>query len=86
MARLRQRHLPLLVTLRDPTVQRLSEQPVVDSQSLYERTVAEQLLDERRLVLDRLRHQGVLTLDVPANELSVALINKYLEIKAGSQI
>lgn len=86
MARLRQRHLPLLVTLRDPTVQRLSEQPVVDSQSLYERTVAEQLLDERRLVLDRLRHQGVLTLDVPANELSVALINKYLEIKAGAQI
>ncbi len=86
MARLRQRHLPLLVTMRDPTVQRLSQQPVVDSQSLYERTVAEQLLDERRLVLDRLRHQGVLTLDVPANELNVALINKYLELKAGSQI
>lgn len=86
MARLRQRHLPLLVTLRDPTVQRLAQQPVVDSQSLYERTVAEQLLDERRLVLDRLRHQGVQTLDVPANELNVALINKYLELKAGSQI
>ena len=86
MARLRQRHLPLLVTMRDPTVQRLSQQPVVDSQSLYERTVAEQLLDERRLVLDRLRHQGVLTLDVPANELNVALINKYLELKAGAQI
>lgn len=86
MARLRQRHLPLLVTLRDPTVQHLAQQPVVDSQSLYERTVAEQLLDERRLVLDRLRHQGVLTLDVPANELSVALINKYLELKSGARI
>jgi uncharacterized protein (DUF58 family) len=55
---------------------------VEDSRSLYERTVAERLLEERRLVLDRLRGQGVLTLDVPADELSVAVIDRYLEIKA----
>jgi uncharacterized protein (DUF58 family) len=81
MTRLRRRHLPLLVTLGDPTVQRLARQVITDSASLYQRTAAEQLLDERQLTLDRLRQRGVQTLDVPADELSVAVINRYLAIK-----
>lgn len=86
MSRLRYRHLPLLVTISDPAVQRLARQPVTDSTTLYERTVAEQLLDERKLTLDRLRSQGVLTLDVPADRLSVAVINRYLSLKARTRI
>lgn len=81
MIRLRQRHLPLLVTVGDPGVQALAAQPISGSAALYERTVAQQILDERRLALDRLRGAGVLTLDAPADELSVAVINRYLEIK-----
>jgi uncharacterized protein (DUF58 family) len=86
MGRASRRHLALLVTIGDPTVQRLARQAVVDSPTVYQRTVAEQLLDERRLTLDRLRRQGVVTLDVPADELSVAVINKYLELKARTMI
>ncbi|MCX6045138.1 MAG: DUF58 domain-containing protein [Chloroflexi bacterium] len=82
MSRLRERHLPLLVTIRDPTVQRLAQQTIVDSSSLYQRTVAEQWLDERRLTLERLQRRGVLTLDVVADELSIAVINRYLDLKA----
>jgi uncharacterized protein (DUF58 family) len=82
LSRLRRTHLPLLVTVSDPTVQRLARQTVSDSASLYERTVAENLLMERNLVLERLRRQGVLTLDVSADELTVAVINRYLELKA----
>lgn len=81
MARLRRQHLPLLVTLADPTVNRLAVQPISDSDSLYTRTVAERVLAERRLTLDQLRRQGVQTLDVPADELSVAVINRYLAMK-----
>jgi uncharacterized protein (DUF58 family) len=86
MARLRQRHLAVLVTLRDPTVQRLAHQAISDSATLYQRTVAERLLDERRLTLDRLQRRGVHTLDVAADELSVAVINRYLELKAKTMI
>ncbi len=82
MLRLRRTHLPLLVTMRDPTVEALARQPVEDTISLYRRTVAETLLSERELVLERLRNGGVLTLDVPADQLSLSLINRYLEIKA----
>jgi uncharacterized protein (DUF58 family) len=81
MTLLRRRHLPLLVTLGDPTVQRLARQPITGSDTLYQRTVAEQLLAERRLTLDRLRGAGVQTLDTPADELSVAVINRYLALK-----
>jgi uncharacterized protein (DUF58 family) len=81
MARLRRQHLPLLVTVADPTVNRLAVQPITDSDTLYERTVAERVLAERRLTLDQLRRQGVLTLDVPADQLSVAVIDKYLAMK-----
>ncbi|MBV7334614.1 DUF58 domain-containing protein [Chloroflexi bacterium TSY] len=86
MMRLQKRHLALLVTLRDPTVQNMATQAISDSASLYQRTVAEQLLDERSLTLDRLQRRGVLTLDVAANELSMAVINRYLELKARTMI
>ena len=86
MARLRRRHLALLVTVRDPTIQRLARQDVLDSTMLYQRTVAEQLMEERRLVMDQLQRQGVLTLDVAADELSAAVINRYLNLKARTML
>ena len=86
MSRLRAHHLPLLVTIRDPTVQRMAQQPIDNSTALYQRTVAEQLLDQRRLTLEILQQRGVLTLDVAADELSVAVINRYLELKARSML
>jgi len=81
MVRLRRQHLPLLVTVADPAINRLANQPIADSTSLYERTVAERVLAERRATLDRLRRQGVHTLDAPADELSVAVIDRYLAMK-----
>lgn len=86
MTRLRRAHLPLLVTVSDPAVQQFVEQPVLDSRTLYERTAAQQALDERSLAVERLRSHGVATLDVPADELSVAVINRYLELKARSEL
>jgi uncharacterized protein (DUF58 family) len=82
LLRLRRQHLPLLVTMRDPTVEAFARQRVADVTGLYRRTVSETLLQERALALESLRSRGVLTLDVPADELSVALIERYLQIKA----
>ncbi len=81
MARLARRHLPLCVVISDPNITRLAVQPAQDSDSVYQRAIAEMLVDERQVVLDTLNRSGVLTLDVPADKLSVALINKYLELK-----
>jgi len=83
---LAQRSLPLVVTISDPEVVSVSQQRPFNSLSVYQRAAAGQLLDERRLVLDQLQRQGVLTLDVPANQLSIAVINRYLELKAKTMI
>lgn len=80
-ARLARRHLPLVVLISDPNITRLAGRPAADSDAVYRRAVAEMLLDERQVVLDTLHRSGVLTLDAPADTLSVALINRYLELK-----
>lgn len=86
MARLARRHLPLCVVISDPNVTGLATLPARDSTSVYQRAVAEMLLDERRLVLDTLNRNGVLTLDVPADKLTVSVINTYLELKERGRI
>lgn len=73
--------LPLVVTISDPDVHRAALQKPHDSLTTYQRAAATQILDEREIALDTLRRRGVLTLDVAANQLSMAVINRYLELK-----
>lgn len=78
--------LPLVVTISDPDIQTAARQIPDDSLAVYQRAAASQLLDERQVALDTLRRQGVLTLDVPANQISTAVINRYLELKGKMMI
>lgn len=82
MSSLRPRHLPMIVTMNDPSVLALAKQAPDDTRAVYERTLAEQQLEERRLLLDQLEQRGVLTIDVPASKLTTAVINRYLSLKA----
>lgn len=79
---LNKEHLTLVVTISDPDVSEAARVAPRTSAEVYRRAAAAQLLDERRLVLDSLRRRGVLTLDIPANQLSLAVINQYLQLKA----
>ncbi len=86
LPRLAPRHLPLLVTIRDPILGQVAAYQPHDSDTVYQRAVAEQLIDERRLVLENLGRRGVLTLDVAAEQLTMEVVNRYLQIKARSLI
>jgi uncharacterized protein (DUF58 family) len=79
---LARRSLPLVVTISDPDIHQAARQRPSDSLAVYQRAAAGQLLDERRVALEQMARHGVLTLDVPANQLSIAVINRYLELKA----
>lgn len=74
-------HLPLCVTLSDPSAIAWSEVVPESSRDLYRKVVAGRLLDDRATVLDELRKAGVLTVDTPADKLTPATINRYLELK-----
>jgi uncharacterized protein (DUF58 family) len=78
--------LPLVVTISDPDVHAAAAHIPTDTLSVYQRASAAHMLDERRVVLDTLRTRGVLTLDVPANQLSLAVINRYLELKGRTML
>jgi uncharacterized protein (DUF58 family) len=82
MPRFAPRHLPLLVTIRDPALDEQAGQHPADSDAVYRRAVAEQMIDERRLLLDTLQRRGVLTLDVSAERLTMSVVNRYLQLKS----
>jgi uncharacterized protein (DUF58 family) len=77
-------HLPLCVAMRDPVTQTWADVVPADGHELYAKVVAQGVLAERSTVLDQLRGAGVLTVDVQADQLTPATINRYLEMKARS--
>ncbi|NJL92859.1 MAG: hypothetical protein HC915_03610 [Anaerolineae bacterium] len=84
LPRLAPRHLPLVVTIRDPALDQEAHQAVQSSEALYRRMIAEQLIEDRRLLLENLGRRGVLTLDVNAEQMTMAVVNRYLQLKARS--
>ncbi|MCB8962908.1 MAG: DUF58 domain-containing protein [Ardenticatenales bacterium] len=86
MSVIARRSLPLVVTIADPDIVAASQLRPRDSLAVYQQAAAAALLDQRRVALDTLRYRGVDTLDVPANQLSISVINRYLSLKAKEKI
>ena len=80
------RHVPLVVTVGDPSTAAITRATLRSTGDVYRRVIAEQTLDARALLLEKLRARGALTLDAPADQLTAAVVNRYLEIKARSLI
>ncbi|MYA71630.1 DUF58 domain-containing protein [Candidatus Poribacteria bacterium] len=86
VSQLSKHHLVACVTLTDSGIVELAEQKTKDSKSVYQKAIADRLLQEKHATLEILRRQGVITIDVPAHQLTMAVVNKYLELKAKSRI
>ncbi len=86
VSQLSKHHLVVCVTLTDAGIVELAEQKSTDSKSVYQKAIAERLLQEKRATLEILRRRGVITIDVPAHQLTMAVVNKYLELKAKSRV
>jgi uncharacterized protein (DUF58 family) len=82
MRLLRPVHLPLCVTLQDNAVVAASRRPTETAEQMYERTVALDLLTERRRIFDNLQKLGAIVLDSAPEDLSVEVVNRYLELKS----
>jgi uncharacterized protein (DUF58 family) len=78
---LRPRHLPLVVTLRDPEIDRLAEAVPEEVDEAYRKAAAEDLLAARGTALSEMRRTGAVVLDVEPDTLSTAVVEKYLELK-----
>jgi uncharacterized protein (DUF58 family) len=74
-------HLPLIVTIGDSDLRALVGEVPATVEEVYRQSVAEQLLRQREAALRRITRAGGLALDVPVGNLSIELVNKYLDVK-----
>ena len=75
------RHRIIVVTLRDPELDALTVAPPTDATAVYARVAGERLARERALLLAAIAGRGIETVDVPADRLSGALMETYLDLK-----
>lgn len=83
---LNSRHLVLLASMREASVQAALSEPVEAFAPALSYLAAGRYLQERREILASLAAAGILTLDTTAREFPVLLANRYLEVKAAGRL
>jgi uncharacterized protein (DUF58 family) len=81
LSRLARRHVVIFVALRDPLLDRLADAPPAHLDALHEAVVADDLRRERARVLRTLAREAVHVVDARPDQVSVGLLNRYLEIR-----
>jgi len=83
---LRTRHVVLLASMRERTVEDAISEPVESFGSALKYLAADRYMQERREILATLSALGILTLDTTAQDFAIALANRYTDIKAAGRI
>ena len=81
VASLRPRHLPLVVTLRNPDLDTIATARPSSVGEAYRKAAAEELLRARNEALAAIRRRGALVLDVQPVQASWSVVDRYLELK-----
>lgn len=79
---LSRRHLVVFVTLRDPELEARVDQAPEDLDGVVTLVAANQWVQDRRRVLERLVRLGVTVVDAKPNTVTARLVSTYLDIKA----
>ena len=83
---LSRRHRVLCVAFSDYELADLIRAVPESPHDLYRQAVAASMLEDRRRALAELARRGVLSVDAGPSGLTVAVINKYLELKAAAKV
>jgi uncharacterized protein (DUF58 family) len=81
VASLRPRHLPLIVTLRNPDLDHVATSRPMRVEDAYRKAAAEELIRARNEAVNGMRRTGAVVLDVPPQRASAAVTDRYLELK-----
>ena len=74
----------LVVFFIDNDLKEYVETPYSSTEDYYRHVIAEKTMAEQRLIVSLLRQNGILSILTPPENLSVDVINKYLEIRRKS--
>jgi uncharacterized protein (DUF58 family) len=75
-------HLVLVVFFENTGLQQVREKEADTIEEVYTQTIAEKFAYEKRLIVKELSQHGIATILTAPENLTVATVNKYLEIKA----
>jgi len=79
---LAKRHLVVFVTIRDPELEAMADHPPEDLDGVATLVAANQWVQDRRRVLERLVRLGVTIVDARPGTVTAQLVSTYLDIKA----
>jgi uncharacterized protein (DUF58 family) len=79
-------HLVMCITLVDSSLMSQARKIPGNSHEVYEKGVAQTVLRNREKAISILKNKGAVVVSVPPEELSIAIINKYLEMKSRGRL
>lgn len=82
LRQLAMRHRLLVVFFEDEELRTFANTPARKTEDTYQRVIAEKFAYEKHLIVQTLRQYGIQALLTTPNNLSVDVINKYLEMKS----
>jgi uncharacterized protein (DUF58 family) len=82
LRQLNQHHRLLVVFFEDAELKQYIQSPMHDTEEYYQHVIAEKFAYEQQLIVQTLRQHGILSLLTMPEDLSVNVINRYLEIKS----
>lgn len=75
-------HVLVVIFFLNTELEELTHHKSNDIKDIYQKTIAEKFAYEKRLIVKELRRRGVYTILTKPENLTVNVINKYLEFKA----
>lgn len=82
LSMLSKRHSVLVVFFQNTGVEEIAERTPANKAEVYETVIAEKLEYEKSLIIHKLRQCNIMSLLVHPENLTISVINKYLDIKA----
>lgn len=82
LKQLNHRHRLLVVFFEDADLKAYIATPAKDTESYYQHVIAEKFAYEKRLIVTTLKQNGIYSLLTTPENLSIDVINKYLEMKS----
>ncbi|UFH55911.1 DUF58 domain-containing protein [Spirosoma sp. KNUC1025] len=86
LRRLAKDHLLLVIFFENTELRALLDQPAVDTEAIYFKTIGEKFSFEKKQIVKELAQYGIQTILTAPQNLTANTVNKYLELKARGMI
>ena len=81
LQRIAKYHLLLVVIFENTELKHVQESKAISLEDIYIKTIAEKFSYEKRLMVKELHKNGILSILTTPENLTIGIINKYLEVK-----